>query len=62
MTNNCRSCGMPVNKGYRYCSMCSGEPNSGSDDYARQEWERQEQQRQDDMAEDARWNYEPREP
>ena len=42
--------------------MCSGNIDQGSDNFAREELERQEQKRQDDMAEDARWNYEPREP
>lgn len=46
MANNCRSCGMPNSKGYKFCTMCSGEPNSGSDDYARREWERRERERQ----------------
>lgn len=44
MNGYCSSCGAPISHGYKFCTMCSGNPNQGSDDYYRQEWERRERE------------------
>lgn len=47
MNGYCGSCGSPVPKGQRYCSMCVGDPWHGNDGYYLRELERAEANRQE---------------
>lgn len=39
MTTTCKSCGIEVPSGQRFCSVCYGDPNYGRDGYFRRQME-----------------------
>ena len=51
--NTCKSCGIPIPEGQRFCSMCYGDPYYGKDGYYLQMLEYDlEQQRQQEQEEE----------
>lgn len=55
MDGYCVSCGAPVPKGQRTCSMCYGDPDHGKDGYYRREIERQQEQEHERQRSEREW-------